>query len=162
MAQQPAVQRPDPRPEMRADPRDTRVRERKRKNDADPFYISDSIIPDGMTYEWKRKSTFGQEDVSHQMHMQENGWDPVDASRHPGYMPAGYSGAIERSGMVLMERPVELTNEARDEDYRNARAVVLNNESQLQHAPTDTLPRDHKLVKPNVRKTVEPHRTVPE
>ena len=134
------------------------LRTRKRKGDTDPFYVDTDKIPPGMTYEWKRKSTFGQEDVSHQIHMAENGWEPVMASRHPGYMPTGYEGAIERGGMGLFERPVELTQEARAEEYRDARAAILNNENQLQIGPTDTLPR----AKASVKRSFVAGRDIPE
>lgn len=93
---------------------------------ADQFYIPGHIIPEGWSYEWKRATVFGQVDRAHQIHLGENGWTPVPASRHDGmFMPPGDKGAIERDGLVLMERPVVLTEEAREEDRQAARNLII-------------------------------------
>jgi hypothetical protein len=43
-----------------------------------------------------------------------NGWRPVPADRHPGrYAPVGTKGNVLRGGMILMERPEALCDEAR-------------------------------------------------
>jgi Kef-type K+ transport system membrane component KefB len=39
------------------------------------------------------------------------GWETVDAKRHPEMMPKGYVGSIEREGMLLCERPLEITQD---------------------------------------------------
>jgi hypothetical protein len=54
------------------------------------------------------------------------GFTPVPAERHPGrFLPAGYTGSIIIGGMILMERPEELEQEARDEDRMRARAQKI-------------------------------------
>lgn len=139
-----------------ASPADVRppIRERKRKGSSviDPFHIDMSKIPAGMSYEWKRHTTSGMEDPAYMMGLQENGWEPVDVSRHPEFMPSTYRGPIMRHGMILMERPVELTAEARAEDDMAARQQVRDKQAQLGDAPKNTLER--KVL--SVNKSYEP------
>lgn len=123
----------------------------------DEFYIPPELIPEGWTYEWKRKTVLGQEDPAHQVALARKGWEPVPASRHPSFMPDGdqYS-TIERKGMVLMERPAEVTEEARQIEQRRARLQVRQKEEQLNSAPQGQFERNNKensLVK--VKKSYE-------
>ena len=87
----------------------------------------------------------------------QTGWEPVPADRHPELMPKGYKGAdIMRKGQILMERPEELTAEARMYERRAAAAQVRNKEAQLNQAPDGTLTRDHALARPKISKGYEP------
>ena len=58
--------------------------------------------------------------------------------------------------MILMERPMSLTIEARDVELRRARMQVRAKEQQLSSTPDGTMTRDHARVKPNVKKSFEP------
>ena len=89
------------------------------------------IPPDGWSYEWKVKSVLGYVDAAYLQKMARSGWEPVDVSRHPDMLARGAVGAIERDGMVLCERPAEITNEIKARDLRNARAQVRMKEGQL-------------------------------
>jgi len=123
----------------------------------DEFYVPAHEIPDGWTYEWKRKSVLGQEDAAHQIALARKGWEPVPASRHPSFMPDGGNfNTIERKGMILMERPAEVTEEARQIEMRRARMQVRQKEEQLNSAPSGQFERQNKensLVK--VKKSYE-------
>ena len=123
----------------------------------DEFYVPVHEIPDGWTYEWKRKSVLGQEDAAHQIALARKGWEPVPASRHPSFMPDGGNfNTIERKGMILMERPAEVTEEARQIEMRRARMQVRQKEEQLNSAPSGQFERQNKensLVK--VKKSYE-------
>lgn len=158
--------RPEMRPSMREE--DPRVRAARRAaelrdhlgnmDDApDDFFIPKEDVPPGWTYEWKRKTLLGQEDPAYQVQLAQKGWEPVPARRHPSYMPMGYNGnTIERKGMILMERPLEITLEARDFELRKARNQVRQKESQLSGAPDGQFERNNKdssLVK--VKKSYE-------
>lgn len=146
--------RPDPRGEMRAD--DPRARAAQRAAElrehlgdmdegSDDFYVSPSDVPDGWSYEWKRKTVLGQEDPAYQVQTARKGWEPVPASRHPSYMPdGGAHKTIERKGMVLMERPQEITDEARAAELRRARNQVRQKEAQLNAAPDGQFARANK------------------
>jgi hypothetical protein len=85
-----------------------------------------SKIPAGMTYEWKRKTVFGQEDTENLVNLEANGWEPVPAERHPELSGrrAQVGTQIVRGGLILMERPVEITEEARELDTFAARHQV--------------------------------------
>ena len=141
------------RSEMRSQP----LRQRKRKGGqmSDIFHIDPSAIPTGLSYEWKRHTVYGKGDLSYDIKMREQGWLPVDASRHPELVPDGHTGAIIRDGLILMERPIELTQEALDEDRLLAKAAVDAKKQQLGQAPKGTMTRDHPGVRPVVRTTYE-------
>jgi hypothetical protein len=159
------------RPDVREEPRpamdDSTERARKRAAEirahrsgdiesTDRFGIDPSIIPNGWSYEWKRKSILNQEDPAYSVKLMEAGWEPVPASRHPGYMPKGNFNTIERDGMILMERPKDLTDEARDVELKRARNQVRAKEEQLGSTPAGTLPRDSDTrTRPQVKKSYE-------
>ena len=87
--------------------------------------------PDGWSYEWKRKSSMNMEDISHMNHVRRKGWTPVPVERHPEMMQLGAEGSIERKGMLLMERPEEITLDARRRDGQIAKQQVQIKEGQL-------------------------------
>jgi hypothetical protein len=159
--------RPSVRPELRDDPvarakaRARQIRENLGDNGLDDgddrFRINPHEIPEGWTYEWKRKYVLGQADPSYEVELVRKGWEPVPLSRHPHMMPAGMKmETIERDGMILMERPKELTDEARDVELRRAKSQVRQKEQQLAATPDGTMTRDHPQARPNVRKGYEP------
>jgi len=102
----------------------------------DKFRFDLSIIPPGWSYEWKRVSIYNAPDPSYQVNLAQRGWDAVPASRHPEMMPIGYEGAtIDREGMRLMERPAEITDEAKAAERKEARDQVRGKEEQVMRAP---------------------------
>lgn len=160
----------DSRPPLRAEMRDEDPRTRAATRAAqikghlgsmdegiDEFFVEPAIVPDGWTYEWKRRTVMGAPDPSYQVSLARMGWEPVPAGRHPEMMPTGMSKAdIERKGMVLMERPKEITDEARAIENRRAREQVYVKEQQLNNAPDGTLTRDHAQARPNIKKSYSP------
>jgi hypothetical protein len=90
------------------------------------FEFDREVIPPGQTYEWKRKTMFGQEDSENLINLEQNGWSAVPADRHPELMGRrAIAGAeICRGGLILMERADEITAEARDLDTFAARNQV--------------------------------------
>jgi len=118
----------------------------------DEFAIPPHIVPEGWTYEWKRKTVFGQEDSSYMMSQEARGWEPVPASRHRNLMPEGHYNTIERKGMILMERPKEITDEAKRQDRARALNQVKNREQQLAEAQAGEFARN----KPTISKGYEP------
>ena len=161
-----AVNRPPPRPEIRDD--DPRARAARRaaeirehssgsSEDGDKFWIDPDTVPEGWSYEWKVRTVLNAENPAHQLELQRRGWTPVPANRHPEKMPAGWKGqTIEMDGMILMERPKEITDEAINERHRRARMQVRAKEEQLAAAPAGQFERankDNSLVK--VKKSYE-------
>ena len=145
-AAEPALDADDPR--ARAAKRAAELREHlggSMDEGHDQFYIDPAIIPDGWTYEYKRLEVLGKPDPSYQVTLRRNGWEPVPASRHPELMPPGWSGeTIIRDGMILMERPKEITDEIKARDARLAREQVRAKEQQLNAAPPGQFERDNK------------------
>lgn len=145
-----AALRPEPRdedPRARAARRAAELRGHLGDVDegTDRFYIDPGSIPPGWSYEWKRRTIYNMEDPAYQVHLARMGWEPVPASRHPEMMPKGYgSQTIERDGQILMERPLEITEESRMAELRRARAQVRAKEDQLSSAPQGQFDRNNK------------------
>ena len=156
------VARPDMRAEVRGEDSVSRAARRAAElrghlGDMDQgtneFYVDLSSVPDGWTYEWKRKSILGAEDTSHTISLARMGWEVVPASRHPEMMPAHFAGnTIERKGLILMERPTEIVEEVRRLQNQEARKQVRDKEAQLSGTPDGTLTRDHEQVRPKIKK----------
>lgn len=119
----------------------------------DEFHLELGIIPDGWSYEWKTRTILGKEDPAHEVALSRKGWEVVPASRHPELMPMHYKGVeITRKGMVLMERPMEITQEARNAELRKARMQMRDKEAQLNQSKGGEFDRSNKgdpLVKIN-------------
>lgn len=80
--------------------------------------------PEGWTYEWKSVEVLGREDPQYQTELSRTGWEEVDAARHPEMMPRDWKGPIRRDGMVLMERPAQITAKVKERDQREANHLV--------------------------------------
>jgi len=120
----------------------------------DEFYIDPRIIPEGWDYNWKRYETAGMKDDAYEVELLQAGWEAVDASRHPNMMPPGTRGAIIRKGMMLMERPLEISNIAKQRELHNARDAVASKEKALGLSPSGHFDRDPS--KTGVRKSFGP------
>jgi hypothetical protein len=128
-----------------------RTRRRKATAVEDIYYIPVEEIPEGSSYEWKRWSVVGAEDPFYIAQMREQGWEPVDPKRHPNWLPPGYNQPfIIKGGMILMERPIELTEEARAEQKVLARRQVREAEARLGRTPGNT----HQRLAPKITKEV--------
>ena len=124
--------------------------------DANSQIAKVDAIPDGWTYEWKRKTVYGSEDPSYAVSLKRTGWTEVPASRHPEMMPANFKSAIiERKGLVLMERPQSITRRVELADKDRAREQIRFKEQQLTHAPDGQFTRDHAQAQPKIKKSYE-------
>mgnify|MGYP006288033009 CR=1 FL=1 len=135
------------------------IRNRLRQNEGvhefhDDFYIDPRDIPDGWDYNWKRHTTGGMPDPAYEVELLQNGWEAVDASRHPHMMPPGYRGPIERKGMILMERPKEISDLAKQRELVNAREAVAAKERALGMAPSGHFERDKRQT--GINKSYQP------
>lgn len=162
------VERPAMRPEMREeDPRARAAARAAQLRDhvgdldegTDEFYIPPSMVPDGWTYEWKRRTIWNQEDPAYTVQLARDGWEEVPLGRnsaHQAMMPKNWSGnTIERKGMILMERPTEISNEIRNIELKRARQQVRIKEAQLSGTPDGTLTREHDRVRPSIKKSFD-------
>jgi len=159
-----AVERPSMRPSLREeDPRAAAARRAAEirghlgevEEGVDKFRAPEA--PPGWEYEWKRRTVLGQEDPAYQVQLARTGWEPVPTARHPETMPLqGNHPQIERDGMVLMQRPAIISDEARSTELRRARNQVRVKEQQLNATPDGTLTRDHPSARPQINKGFEP------
>lgn len=91
----------------------------------DRLHIDPSLIPEGWTWEWKRFTVYNAPDPAYQAALARDGWEPVLAENYPGvFMPVDYKGPVIVDGLMLMERPSVLTEEARAEEKRKADAAI--------------------------------------
>jgi hypothetical protein len=95
-------------------------------------------IPDGWEYQWKRHSTVGLENTRYLADLDQRGWKPVPASRHPNQSALGYTGdTILRKGMILMELPKVLSDEFRSLEKREADRIMADKKESLGEARTE-------------------------
>jgi hypothetical protein len=124
----------------------------------DEFFFSPDQVPDGWTYEWKRRTIMGQEDPAYQVALARTGWEPVPARRHPEMMPVNWKGdSIERKGMVLMQRPKAITDRIEEMDRHRARNQIRAKEQQLNAAPPGTMESEFSdaRTRPVIKKSFE-------
>lgn len=96
--------------------------------------------PEGWDYQWRLKSVMGRDEIDQIRQDELNGWEAVPLSRHPELMPRDWKGStIEVGGLVLMERPLIFTQEARDEEKRLAREAVMTKEAQMREGRSSDL-----------------------
>lgn len=144
-----------------------RVRTRRSNaNYSSPLDFPLEEIPEGSSYEWKRYSNVGEEDHHYIAQLRLDGWEPVDPRRHPNRVPPGYDKPnIIYNGLILMERPLELTLAARREASQNAKQKMVEAEQRLGLAPkelgSDTMTRQHPGLKTHNRVVKEFVRAVP-
>ena len=105
---------------------------RRRTISSDQFYINPEWVPQDWDWQWNVYEVLGQPQTASRIGMAENGWRPVTADRLPGlFMPEGYSGPIIRDGLILEERPMALTLEAKREEGMKASKLVSDQMEQL-------------------------------
>ena len=154
-AMRPAMREEDPRAAAARRAAEIRGQFENVDEGADEFRTPNA--PDGWTYEWKRRTLLGQEDPAYQVELARMGWEPVTTARHPEMMPMqGNHPVIERKGMVLMQRPAIISDEARSNELRKARNQVRVKEQQLNATPDGTLTRDHPSARPQIKKGYSP------
>ena len=121
---------------------------------ANPFHIPEEAIPPGMSWQWKRLTYAGKEDITHQMMLARDGaWDPVPHEAWPARLgKMGVEGGpIVIDGMMLMQRPLQYTREAEMESLQAAKSQVSNKFAELGLSDT-ALPR----IKPKSRRNIRP------
>ena len=140
-----------------------RTRRRRLSQGDDMFYLPPDEIPAGSSYEWKRWSVYGEENPFYIAQMRQQGWEPVDPKRHPNWVPPGYDKPhIIKAGLILMERPMELTKEARREDLEASKQQVRDAEARLGMTAKGELTRNHpgldnRVTKEYVRPVMVPN-----
>ena len=117
-----------------------------------------AAAPPGWTYEWKTHSVFNKEYPQYFSSLLRTGWSAVPAARHRDLVYPGYSGdSIVVDGLILMERPKELTDRVRKRELSKSIDQVRNSEAKLTEAPAGTAPRNaHPQSSPRLASHVGP------
>ena len=136
-----------------------RVRTRTRLTNTLPTthdsYINFANIPDDTSLEWKLFSCAGQEYPFHLQAMRKQGWEPVNPQEHPDWLnlpPNFKDSTVVIDGLILVERPKSLTDQAREDDRMASKQRMREAEQRLGFTPRDTLTRDHEGAKPRIDK----------
>lgn len=143
-----AVLRSEVHGELRIDP----DRERRHKGNAaiDPYDISDIMAKYAPTrgdatkgninaeidFNWKRFETYGKPDYAESRMYQDQGWRPVQHHHFPGrFAPPGTQGPVIIKDMILMERPMRLTVQARNEEILEATRAMQVHRQKVAETP---------------------------
>lgn len=118
--------------------------QRKRRRTENPYDVPRELIPEGMSWEWKSESILGQRKDDHMAHLKDNHWRPVDQEKYPNLV-------CKKDGMVLMERPKYLTQDARREDLDIALERVQSVAQNVTETPSGQMTRAHPSVRANSR-----------
>ena len=135
----------------------------------DRYRIAESLIPEGLSFQWVTSLVYGKDFTSHRQTFEQRGWTPVHQDYFDGrfdgmFMPKGREGEIALDGMVLMMRPAELTEKARRRDAAMAREAVAIKEQSLRGGDINTTLDSHHPTALNtnrINKSVE-RITIPE
>jgi hypothetical protein len=93
-------------------------------------------------FNWKRFETYGKKDFPEQRHYHHQGWRPVLHSHFPGrFAPEGTEGPVIIKDQILMERPMRLTVQARQDEMRQATQMMRVNRENLGATPEGQAPR---------------------
>lgn len=144
------------RPSTRSEPlRTDKVRKRKKgSRQEDVFWIPDDLRAQleaqGLSYEFKRQTYFGkEEEADYHIGLAENAWEPLSLNSFPEFkklLPKNWSkDTYEKRGQILMVRPMQLTEEARQEELVEARGQVKGQMASLKQAGPNEA--DRTLVK---------------
>lgn len=129
--------------------RDTAVRQsavkktrRSKLDNVDELYVDPREVPDGFTIEWKRYSIHGKPDNEWLLHLERDGWEPAQPKDFPSRVPKAYTGnTVTHKDLILMIRPKELSQEAKDEEKQNARSQVLDKFKEIGMTGSGEAPR---------------------
>ena len=121
-------------------------------DDDDKLKIYSDEIPNGMSYEWKRVSIRGMDDKSHQANLISRGfWSPVPGNRLPRFGISG-DAPIVVDDLMLMERPIEYTEERHKQAETKAKHLVSSKMNELGMAKGGN---QFDRTAPKVKRTME-------
>ena len=102
--------------------RNGKILRREKPSTANPFDFPDAIKEAGWSYQWCRADIVGSGEFSEIAIMRRAGWDYVKPDQLEGYFAHDCKDMdhIEVAGLVLMERPQGMTDDARNDQLRAA------------------------------------------
>lgn len=167
-----APPRPDPVAEIVHDAPERRQRLRKGIANTSPTHIPREMIPEGIDLQWVTDTVYGKPEIQGRQQFEINGWRPVTPDMFGGrfegmFTPKNHKGEINVMGSVLMERPMELTLEARAEEASDAVRARIAAEAKLRGGDIEGISErfttQHKTARAVTQVSREPgHIQVPE
>jgi hypothetical protein len=91
--------------------------------------IMERLHANGIDVQWVTDSVHGKSEPQMRNSFEVNAWEPVLSDMFDGvfdgmFTRKGHKGEIEFGGLILMWRPMELTEEAREEDRKAQQAQL--------------------------------------
>src|SRR5262245_44172773 len=141
---------------------DGRERLRRGTANVDPFDITDIMnvyaptrgdpqkgnINNETDFNWKRYETYGRQDYAEQRMYHDQGWRAVGHAMFPGrFAPEGTTGPVIVKDMILMERPMRLTVQARMEELAAANRAMEIHRKQMAETPEGQAPRMAPIIR---------------
>lgn len=121
------------------------------ENSPDRLRIPAEMIPEGYSLQWVVDSVLGQDMGQQRSVFEQGGWTPTHQSDFDGrfdgmFMQRGKEGEIKYEGLVLMYRPIEITQKVQAEERRRAREQIEIKERALRggELPNVSLDAQHK------------------
>ena len=117
-------------------------------------YLNRDVIPPDTSVEWKLFTAVGQEYPGYLQSMRKQGWEPANPQEHPEWfnLPPNYPHqSVIVEGLIAMERPMWMTQEARQEMREAATEQIAVAKQRLGMTPENTLTRDHDGARPRVQ-----------
>lgn len=134
-------------------PDDGRERLRTGNANVNPFEMDDIIAryPES-DFNFKRYEVYGKPDYAEQRAYYDQGWRPVLHEMFPGrWAPEGTTGPVIVKDMILMERPMRLTLQARREEMEAANRAMTIHRQRMGESPDGQAPR----MAPSIRTSRE-------
>jgi len=99
-----------------------KILRRDRAEGHNPFDFPDSVKESGWSYQWCRADIVGSSEFSEIALMRRVGWDYVKPEQLEGYFAHECKDMdhVEIAGMILMERPEQMTRDAQEEQLKKA------------------------------------------
>jgi hypothetical protein len=109
--------------------RNGEILRRERSTSYNLYDFPDNVKEEGWSYQWCRMGTLGNSDGDHNEIpvMERAGWRSVRPDQLKGYFASENKDRehIIRDGLMLMERPAEMTRDAQEEAKREAQKALL-------------------------------------
>lgn len=126
----------------------------------------------GADLQWVTSEVLGKDEPAMRQSFEINGWQPVTPDMFGGifdgmYTKKGHKGEINYQGLVLMERPMELTVEAMQEDRRARDGAILAQQNMIKGGVIPGMSAgfepDHPTALPHNKfnRTVKPPMDIP-
>jgi hypothetical protein len=117
-------------------------------------YVNRESVPSDISLNWKLFTANALEYPYYLQQMRKQGWEPVNPQEHPDWvnLPPGYTATVVIvDGLMLMERPLWMTEQAEDDNRIMAGQRMREAEQRLGKRESD---REAEPLKPRLVKEI--------